>query len=181
MKHFKVTRFNYILNCKRIFMENVCIDKLNIKLRVVTAVKIVRCFRGFIYNHGREKPYLFYVTGTWPRSAVIIRHRDVTACIILVGMVILPFSRHRFTSTVFIGFLRPTTFLYSIPEKNVSSLHSREGVTSSDCSYSFIVATICYWRMFGRITVENARWDVLCDNVKFWKGNIIFNNNIKIK
>lgn len=78
-----------------------------------------------------EKAYLFYAPENVTEICrVIIRHRDITACIILVGMVILPFPRHRFTSTVFIGFLRPTTFLYSIPEKNVSSPHSRGGVTS---------------------------------------------------
>lgn len=60
------------------------------------------------------------------RDDVIIRHR-VTSCIILAGMVIL--SLPRFTSTVFIGFSRPTTFLYSTPEKNVSSLLFEE-VTS---------------------------------------------------
>lgn len=145
---------------KRITRSAICINYLNIEstahTETVMAAEIVKSLRAYIKQLKKYiLSYFFNAPRTWWRSAVIIRYR-VTSCIILIGMVI--FSLPRFTSTVFIGFSRPTTFLYSTPEKNVLSLLFEE-VTSSELflpllslSFFFIVATTCYCCMFGRIS-----------------------------
>jgi len=162
---------------KRISRSAICINYLNIEsishTETVMVAEIVKSLRSYIKQLKKYiLSYFFNASRTWWRSAVIIRYR-VTSCIILIGMVI--FSLPRFTSTVFIGFSRPTTFLYSTPEKNVLSLLFEE-VTSSELflpvlSLSLFFFYCSYYLLLLHVrtdlTTENSWRDVFCGNLKF--------------